>query len=234
MTSNFSRQQQEEIKKLFDVWAEPLVAEVSRLRPLVDKVAKLTYELRKTNNELYKLKDSLVYRNMATRVTMEPERVQKSVQQNKRLGPYLKRSGKTRQGRGGAPYHVENSKVNKVKKSLHPVAHGKRRGDSNQTYKLTTEVKEMHNRMLKAQEYRKNPQLKKKPRDSNGKTLRHSSGKSYSPIGSQTNVGSLGRSTIVQTTSPMHKILQKNPKWHANRAATISQKSGSSRGSSWR
>ena len=234
MTSNFSRQQQEEIKKLFDVWAEPLVAEVARLRPLVAEVARLTYELRKTNNELYKLKDSLVYRNMAARVTIEPSRVQTSIQQNNRLDPYLKRSGKTKYGRGGVLYDVENSKINNLKKSLHPVAHGKRRGDSNKTYKLTTEVKEMHNRMIKAQEYRKNPQLKKKPRDSNGKTLRHSNGKSYSPIGSQTNVGSLGRSTIVKTTSPMHKILQKNPHWHANRAATISQKSGSSIGSSKR
>jgi hypothetical protein len=224
MTSNFSRQQQEEIKKLFDVWS----------KPLENKILRLEYKLRKTENDLYKLKDSLVYRNMAARVTTEPSRVQTSIQQNKRLGPYLKRSGKTRHGRGGVPYHMENSKINKVKKSLHPVAHGKRRGDSNQTYKLTTEVKEMHNRMLKAQEYRKNPQLKKKPRDINGKTLRHTSGKSYSPIGSQTNVGSLGRSTIVQTTSPMHKVLQKNPHWHANRAATISQKSGSSIGSSKR
>jgi len=234
MTTKFSQQQQEDIKKLFDVWSKPLVAEVEKLRPLVANVAKLTYELRKTNNELYKLKDSLVYRNMAARVTTEPVRVQTSVQQNNRLVPYLSRSGQKRTGRGGVSYPVENSRINKAKMSLHPVAHGKRKGDFSKNYTLTHEVKEMHNRMLKAREYRKNPQLKKKPRDSNGKTLRHSSGKSYSPIGSQTNVGSLGRSTIVQTTSPMHKILQKNPKWHANRAATISQKSGSSRGSSWR
>jgi hypothetical protein len=223
MTSNFSRQQQEEIKKLFDVWS----------KPLENKILKLTYEHRKTKNELYKLKDSLVYRNMAARITMEPSRIQKSIEENNRLAPYLTRSGRKKRGRKGVWYDDDNSKVNQIKKSLHPLAHGKRKGDVSKQYApLTNEVKKMHNRMLQAQEYRKNPQLKKKPIDMNGKTLRsHSSGNPYSPIGSKTNVGSLGRSTIVKTTSPMHTILQKKPEWIANRAATMSQKSGSSRGS---
>ena len=230
----FSRKQEEHIKNLFDEWSKPLVAEVARLRPLGAEVAKLTYELRKTNNELYKLKDSLVYRNMVTRVTATPERVQQSTQSNRRLIPYLSRSGRKQTGREGKKYDVENSRVNEIKKTLHSVAHGKKKGNRSKTYTLTHEVKQMHNRMLKAQEYKKNPQLKKIPRDMNGKTMRHSNGKTYSAIGSQTNVGSLGRSTIVKTITPIHKILQKHPNWHADRAATLSQKSASSRSTSRR
>jgi hypothetical protein len=55
MTSNFSPEEEKKLKKLFDVWS----------KPLENKILRLEYKLRKTENELYKLKDSLVYRNMA-------------------------------------------------------------------------------------------------------------------------------------------------------------------------
>jgi hypothetical protein len=206
-------------------------AEVYELiSPLKREVAKLKYELRSTKNEFFKLKDSLVYRDMAARVTMEKQRVDKSLEENRRLSPYLTRSGKMRQGRSGAPYFVENSRVNKVKKGLHPVAHGKLQGNTTPGYTiLTKDAKNMHNRLLKAHEYKRDPGLKKKPININGKTLTYSKtskkGQPYSPIGSKTNVGSLGRTTIVNTTSPMHKILERHPSWGANRAATLSAKS---------
>jgi hypothetical protein len=45
-------------------------ADVQQLMsPLKIKVEKLEYKLQKTTNELFKLKDSLVYRDMAARVT---------------------------------------------------------------------------------------------------------------------------------------------------------------------
>lgn len=128
MVMEFSRKQEEHIKNLFDEWSKPLVAEVARLRPLVAEVAKLTYELRKTNNELYKLKDSLVYRNMVTRVTATPERVQQSTQNNRRLIPYLRRSGRKQTGREGKKYDVENSRVI----------------STNQTYDMSQTCKQQH------------------------------------------------------------------------------------------
>ena len=202
---------------------------LNRLKSLEDEVARLKYNLRKTNNELYKLKDSLVYRNMATRITMQPDRVRTSVQHKQTLLPYLKRTGRAGKSKEGKIYPLENSRINKVKKSLHPVAHGQTKGHRNKKYtKLTDEVKEMHNRLVKAQEYRRNPHLKKKPKNSDGKTLRHSNGRSYSSVGSKTNIGSLGRSTVVNTALPMHEVLEQNPTWYANRAATMSQQSGSS------
>lgn len=52
MVATFTKEQQGEIKKLFDDWS----------KPLENKILRLEYKLRKTENELYKLKDSLVYR----------------------------------------------------------------------------------------------------------------------------------------------------------------------------
>jgi hypothetical protein len=51
MTSNFSPEEEKKLKKLFDVWS----------KPLENKILRLEYKLRKTENELYKLRVDIQY-----------------------------------------------------------------------------------------------------------------------------------------------------------------------------
>lgn len=211
---------------------------------LKNEIYILKYKLQRTRNELNELKLSLRYRDMASRITLNPNRIQTTVEDEtfpNNAKTYLKRSNEERKGRNGKPYQVEDSRVNKVKRKFHSVAHGNPRKEKKPVTKkkkpvtknyvpLTFETKAEHNRMLsQAREYRKDKSKTFVPLGQDKKPLKRSAdGGSFSPIGSKTNVGSLlGRSTVVNTYGPMDSVLARHRNWWANRAAAMSQKSGS-------
>ncbi len=184
----------------------PLKEEVRLLKPLKE-------EVRLLKNKLAKLEYSLVYRDMAARVTSANKHRQTAKDSNPVLRSYLSAP----QGR--------NSKLDVVKRELHAVAHANKKGDrrykrderdirkmskavytSKQKRKpgwvpLTEESKKAHNKRWEAEFYKSRP----KPVSSASKRS-----------GTTPSVGSLGRSTVFKTIGPMHDVLKQNPDWHAN------------------
>ena len=189
------------------------------LRPLEERVRKL-------ESELKDLKYSLVYRNMAARVTATQNRVDKAKKDQPKLESYLRRSARQ-----------ENSKINMMKKRLHPKAHGrfdkKDRQINNKSYKVPNKfIDKMHKDIYKSKQKKNIPQWKQltesAKRNHNARwnaeyRRAHPSMATMSSQSKRSSIPSLGstvRNPIVyETLKPMHKVLQhkKHRDWHADR-----------------
>jgi len=205
--------------------------------PLNEKINNLTKKVAELKNQFAELKFSLMYRDMATRVTTTNNIRTKAMKQQNTLQKYLKRSGRK-----------ENSKINEVKKSLHSVAHGDTKASpknyhfqdknidkmhravykskmkrneglktpsKNKWTTLTAEAKKAHNERWKQMYKRDNPPAKTSSQTTNKRS-------------STPSVGSLGRETVYKTVKPLHAVLKKNPTWHADRMGMMSRSSPTS------
>ena len=219
------------------------------LQPLYDKIESqdkiiksLTERMKKIESELKDLKYSLVYRNMAARITATQNRVDKAKKSQSKLESYLKRSA-----------GQENSKINTMKKRLHSKAHGKfdkkdrqifdKKGEIiiNKSYKVPTKfIDKMHKDIYKstqkknmAQQWKQLTESAKREHNARwNKEYRnaHPSAATMSVQSKRSSIPSLGstiRNPIVyETLKPMHKVLQNNKHrdWHANRFAAQKRK----------
>ena len=205
-------------------------AVANAVAPLKKDLAELKEKYNNLKKDFAELKYSLMYRDMATRVTTTNGIRKNAMTQETSLQPYLRRSARK-----------ENSKIDKVKKSLHPVAHGGTKAspknyhfkDKNidkmhrAVYKskmkktvpqwttLTTAAKQEHNKRWKQMYNQDNPPAKTYSQTTNRRS-------------STPSVGSLGRETVYKTVKPLHAVLKKNPTWHANRMGMMSSSSQTS------
>ena len=110
----FSDAQMDIIQRMINKAVAKAVAPLhEKYDKLDEKYNKLNEKYNKLKKDFAELKYSLMYRDMAARVTTTNNIRKKAMSQHSSLPNYLKRIG-----------GKENSKVNRVKQSLHPIAHG--------------------------------------------------------------------------------------------------------------
>jgi hypothetical protein len=188
-------------------------------------VAPLHEKIDKLKKDFAELKYSLIYRDMAARVTTTNNIRKTAVSQDKSLADYLKRTARQ-----------ENSKVNRVKQSLHPIAHGGTKKSSKNYHFQDKNIDKMHRAVYKSKMKKTVPQwttlttAAKQEHNAEWKKMykqENPSVKTYSQTTSKRSstpsVGSLGRETIYKTVKPLHTVLKKNPQWHANRMGMMAR-----------
>jgi hypothetical protein len=201
--------------------------------PLHEKIDKLNEKYNKLKNEFAELKYSLMYRDMAARVTTTDKIRKNASSQHSYLPDYLKRSARQ-----------ENSKVDKVKQSLHPIAHGGTKTSSKNYHFQDKNIDKMHRAVYKSKMKREeglktkkqnkwailtreakqahNAKWKKLYKQENPSVKTYS--QTTSKRSSTPSVGSLlGRETVYKTVKPLHTVLKKNPQWHANRMGMMAR-----------